>query len=125
MQGDNFISSTIPKSVLISYNSIIYKSPNKTLSLRSLYNPKQYLFLIMSPSTNKLSGLTKSTETTTLAIASPTSYYVTQTEFATTIKSIMDEFKKEVNKITAEITDQDNFFDNIKTITSEHPYSEY
>ena len=51
----------------------------------------------MYPSTNIRSGLPTSTETTTLDIPSSTSYYVTQTEFSTKTKALMDEFKKYIN----------------------------
>ena len=96
MQGYKIISSTLKKIVLLYYKLIIYKSPNKPLSLRALLNPNQSLFLVMSPSTNTRSGLPISTETTTLDIYSLASYSVTQTEFATTIQAILGKLKKDI-----------------------------
>ena len=68
----------------------------------------------MSPSTDTVSDLTTSTETTTISIASLTSYYVTQTYFATIIKALMDYFNKEVNNIRL-VTAQDVHFSNTRS----------
>ena len=70
----------------------------------------------MSPSTNTLSVFPTSVETTTLTIYYSTSYYVTQTDFATTIQVILYEFKKYIKNLTAEIPVQDAKFYNI-TVT--------
>ena len=62
---------------------------------------------------NMQSGLTTSTETKTIGINYSTSSYVKQTEFSTTIKSLMEDFKKEFNNIAAAMIDQYEIFDNI------------
>ena len=80
------------------------------LSLRALYEPNQYLFLIMSPSTNTQSGHIISSETTTLATYPSTNYYVTHTELTTSITDLiakLDNIEKSINNITATITDKD------------------
>ena len=71
-------------------------------------SPTQYLLLIIYPSTNTSFVPTTSTETTTLSLDPLNSSYVTKTDFTTTTKDLMTEFKEFVKGI---IADQDaNFF---------------
>ena len=58
----------------------------------------------MYPSKNTRSVPNSSTETTTLAPAPTNSSYVTQTDFKTTVKDLMDDFKESIKEI---ISDQD------------------
>ena len=91
LQGKNIISSTLSPSVLLFYKSIIYKSLNKPLSFRSIYNPKPILINHhVSLHTHTRSGTTTYPETTTLAPMN--SYYVTQSDFSTTIKHLLTNF---------------------------------
>ena len=59
------------------------QQPTSLCYSESFTSPTQYLFITMSPSTNTRSGLTISTEATT--IPTSTSPYMIQTDFATTI----------------------------------------
>ena len=70
---------------------IIYKSPNKPLSLRALYKPNQSLFLAMYHPTNTQSGPTASIKT--LAIVPSTPYYLKQYDLHKFVKSILTDLK--------------------------------
>ena len=81
----------------------------------------------MYNSTNTQSGTTKSTETTTLALAPSTSPYVTQTDLVNSLNIIL----KSLESINTLIANQDmKFEEKIEkqvhplSPTSEHPYDE-
>ena len=52
MQGYNIVISTLSSSVLLSYKSILYNHSTSLCTSENITSPTQYLFLIVSTSTN-------------------------------------------------------------------------